>query len=105
MSKPRISFLAEEEIEAIHNASLEVLEHSGMKVMSEKALDILREAGAKVDYVGNRVTIPRKLVEEALRRAPKTIKYWPFPGVHTYRGLVSVSRGYSRPQGRLATCY
>lgn len=75
MSKPRISFLAEEEIEAIHNASLEVLEHSGMKVMSEKALDILKEAGAKVDYVGNRVTIPRKLVEEALRRAPKAIKY------------------------------
>ena len=75
MSKPGISFLAEAEIEAIHNASLEVLEHSGMKVMSEKALDILREAGAKVDYVGNRVTIPRNLVEEALRRAPKTIKY------------------------------
>ena len=75
MSKPRISFLSHVEIEAIHNASLEVLENTGIKVMSDKALDILKEAGAKVDYEGNRATIPGNLVEEALRRTPKTIKY------------------------------
>ena len=75
MSKPRISFLSQDEIEAIHNASLEVLENTGIKVMSDKALDILKEAGAKVDYEGNRATIPGNLVEEALRRTPKTIKY------------------------------
>ncbi len=27
------------------------------------------------------------------------------PGLHTYRGLAPVSRGYPRPEGRLATCY
>lgn len=75
MSKPKISFLPEDEIEAIHNASLEVLENTGIKVMSKKALDILKEAGAKVDYGKNHATIPRNLVEEALKRAPKTIKY------------------------------
>jgi len=75
MSKPKISFLSEDEIEAIHNASLEVLESTGIKVMSGKALDILKEAGAKVDYGKNLATIPRNLVEEALERAPKTIKY------------------------------
>jgi len=75
VSKPRISFLSEDEINAIHNASLEVLENTGIKVMSNKALDILKKAGAKVDYGGNHATIPGNLVEEALRRAPKTIRY------------------------------
>jgi len=66
MSKPRISFLSQDEIEAIHNASLEVLENTGIKVMSEKALGILKKAGAKIDYGRSHAIIPRDLVEEAL---------------------------------------
>jgi len=42
MSKPRTTFLSREEIEAIHNASLQVLEKTGIRVMSEMALDRLR---------------------------------------------------------------
>ena len=75
MSMPRISFLSQDEIEAIHNASLEVLERTGIKIESRRALDILKEAGARVDYGKNHATIPRNLVKEALKRAPKTIKY------------------------------
>ena len=75
MSKPRISFLSESEIEAIHNASLRVLEKTGIKVMSKPALDILKKAGAKVDYETGQVSIPRNVVEEALKMAPRTVKY------------------------------
>ena len=75
MSKPRISFLTQEEMEAIHNASLQVLEKTGIKVMSKSALDILKKAGAKVDYETNHASIPRNAVEEALKVAPKTITY------------------------------
>jgi len=75
MSKPRISFLSESEIEAIHDASLRVLEKTGIKVLSKPALDILKKAGAKVDYETNHATLHRNLVEEALKMAPKTIKY------------------------------
>jgi len=75
MSKPRISFLSEGEIEAIHDASLRVLEKTGIKVMSKLALDILKKAGAKVDYETGHVSIPRNIVEEALKIAPKTITY------------------------------
>jgi len=75
MIKPRLRFLSEDKIEAIHDASLKVLENTGIKVESKKALDTLKEAGAKVDYTNHHVTIPRNLVEEALNRAPKTIKY------------------------------
>jgi len=72
--KPKISFLPEDKIEAIHTASLRVLESTGVKVESKKALDILKEAGAKVDCGRYYATIPRNLIEEALRRAPKTIR-------------------------------
>jgi len=75
MSEPRTTFLSQEEIEAIHNASLQVLEKTGIKVMSEIALDILKKGGAKVDYGTNHVTLPRQMVEEALKVAPKTITY------------------------------
>jgi len=75
VSKPRTTFLSREEIEAIHNASLQVLEKTGIKVMSETALDILKKGGAKVDHGANRVTIPRQLVNETLKMAPKTITY------------------------------
>jgi|GEM_PF-5776339 len=75
MSKPRTTFLAREEIEAIHNASLQVSEKTGIKVMSKPALDVLKRSGAKVDYGTNRVTLPRQLVNEALKMAPKTITY------------------------------
>jgi trimethylamine--corrinoid protein Co-methyltransferase len=75
MSKPRISFLSEGEIEAIHDASLRVLEKTGIKVMSKPALDILKKAGAKVDYETGHATLHRSLVEEALKMAPRTVKY------------------------------
>ena len=75
MSKPKTSFLSKREVEAIHNASLQVLENTGIRVMSEQALNILKKAGAKVDYGKNHATIPNNLVEEALKMAPKTITY------------------------------
>ena len=75
MSKPRIIFLSDSEIEAIHDASLRVLKKTGVKVMSETALEILKKAGAKVKGDSGHVTIPRNLVEEALEMAPGTVKY------------------------------
>ena len=74
MSKPVISFFSQDEIEVIHNASLDVLGSTGIRVMSAKALGILKEAGAKVDYERSHAIISRNLVEEALVRAPKAIK-------------------------------
>ena len=75
MSKPKTSFLTPGDLEKINDTSLKILEKTGIKVLSKEALDILKKGGAKVDYGTNRVTIPRQLVEEALKMAPKTIKY------------------------------
>jgi len=51
-----------------------VLEKTGIKVMSKKVLDILGEAGAEVDYENRSATIPANVVEEAVKRAPKTLR-------------------------------
>ena len=59
----------------MHNASLHVLEKTGIKVMSKQALDVLQEAGAKADYEKKRATITANVVEGAVKRAPRTIKY------------------------------
>ena len=64
-----IKLLSEDNIEAIHEASMRLLEELGMEViLNKEALDIFRRAGASVD--GERVRIGRDIVEEALARAP-----------------------------------
>ena len=60
--------LSKEEKEAVHAASIEVLERTGVKVSNDPALGILREAGCSVD--GNLVRMPASLVQEAIEKAP-----------------------------------
>jgi len=43
MSKPGIRFLSQDELKAIHNASLQVLEKTGIKVMIELAHQKVKE--------------------------------------------------------------
>lgn len=64
-----IRFLSDDHIEAIHLASLKLLEDVGMEVvLNKEALEIYARAGARVD--GERVRIGREVVAEALSRAP-----------------------------------
>lgn len=63
-------YLSDSERERIHSDSLKILADVGVRFMSDKAVGILRKNGAKVE--GDKVVkIPRAMVEEALRRAPK----------------------------------
>jgi len=75
MAISKITILSDSELEAIHNASLEVLEETGTIVESRDALDILKKAGAEVDYEEQRVKLPHDLVAEAIKRAPKRFTY------------------------------
>jgi trimethylamine--corrinoid protein Co-methyltransferase len=75
MARSSINLLSRDEIEEIHNASLEILENPGLQIESKRALDIVKEAGGNVNYEKNRATIPRALVKEALEKAPKTLTY------------------------------
>lgn len=62
--------LSADQLEAVHLTSLRILEELGMEVMSARALEILRAAGAQVDAASRTVRLDRGLVENALASAP-----------------------------------
>jgi trimethylamine--corrinoid protein Co-methyltransferase len=66
---PFLTVLSEDQIYAIHRATLDVFEKTGYRILSKSAVDVLKKAGAKVD--GDIVKIPDYIVEGCLRLAPK----------------------------------
>jgi len=69
--RPRLAVINSEQVEQIHQATLEVLERTGIQITHAKAVALLDGAGARVD--GDRVRIPAWLVEEAIRKAPARV--------------------------------
>lgn len=61
-----------DQITLLHEASLEIMSHTGMRFFSNEALDLFKKGGATITD-GNLVCIPPYLVEWALRSAPKNI--------------------------------
>uniref|UniRef100_UPI003BAC350A trimethylamine methyltransferase family protein n=1 Tax=Stappia sp. TaxID=1870903 RepID=UPI003BAC350A len=59
-----------DQLEAIHEASLEVLETIGIDFINDEALAILKAAGADVIAGSKRVRLDRSLVMDALASAP-----------------------------------
>jgi len=68
--KPRLKVLNREQALAIHGAALEILQKTGFKMEHGGALEMLADAGCRVSDK-DRVSMPAKLVEEALTSAPK----------------------------------
>lgn len=66
-----LSALSEESRSALHLATLEILEGTGVFVESPRAREILHGAGARVN--GSRARIPAFLMEEAIRSAPERV--------------------------------
>jgi len=65
-----IDFLAADQLEAIHAASLEILERVGLEVLHDESLELFARAGAAVDRGTKRVRLDRGLVLEAVATAP-----------------------------------
>ena len=59
-----------EELQTIHQASLEVLSRTGMEVEHPLILERLADAGVEVDFKNNRIRFPARLVEDAMVKAP-----------------------------------
>lgn len=66
----QLKLLSRDEIREIHYASLEILNITGVKVLSEWGLKILDAAGAYVNHDKKHAIIPPHLVEEAIRKTP-----------------------------------
>ncbi|MDF1539921.1 MAG: trimethylamine methyltransferase family protein [Candidatus Thorarchaeota archaeon] len=70
----RIRFLTHDDIVAIHSASVEVLETTGVKIKNDEALELLKDAGCEIEF--DNVKIPAALVEECLRCCPASFELY-----------------------------
>ena len=68
MLPSRIDIWSDEAIEAMHLASLDLLERAGVRVESPAALDLFLAAGCAVS--GGRVRVPRQVVMDAVAACP-----------------------------------
>ncbi|MPM89892.1 hypothetical protein SDC9_137007 [bioreactor metagenome] len=66
------SILSQEEIEFIHEKSLELIETVGMKICGDHAQEALKAKGVIFDE-NDIAKIPRELILEALETVPKEI--------------------------------
>ncbi|UCE45089.1 MAG: trimethylamine methyltransferase family protein [Methanobacteriota archaeon] len=74
MASVRWKCLSSEEEDAIHQKSIEALEDIGVLVRSESVLSMLEDSGAIVDARKRIAVMPESMVNEALRKAPKSFK-------------------------------
>ncbi len=71
---PVYEIASADEVESIHQASLDVLEEIGINFLLDEARDILAAAGAEVTPGETRVRFDRDMVEAAVAKAPATFK-------------------------------
>ena len=68
----QFSRLSPEQCQKLHNASLEILERTGVRLYDQQAIDLLKKAGASFSEE-NRVRIKSGLVEKAFSTVPKRV--------------------------------
>lgn len=69
---PPLEPLSPGQVEQIHEASLRILEETGLDFLDAEALAIWDRAGARVDHVAQHVWPERGLVMEAVAKAPRS---------------------------------
>lgn len=67
-----LEILSEEQLESIHKNTLDVLENTGIRFESDRALKLFKENDCNVDMDKKIVRFPPWLVEECLRKCPSS---------------------------------
>jgi trimethylamine--corrinoid protein Co-methyltransferase len=67
----KLNFLADQQLDNLQEATLSILENTGVQFPSEKALTIFADHGANVDHKSQIVKIPRDLVKKAMSTVPR----------------------------------
>jgi trimethylamine--corrinoid protein Co-methyltransferase len=67
-----LKFLSDSDLDAIHFATLEILNETGIEMEYKPALEIFKDHGAKVDFKNNRVKINEDLLKKGLSSAPSS---------------------------------
>jgi len=74
---PPTPLISEDEVEAIHEAALTLLETVGVRCALKEAHDLLAAAGARIDEGALRVRVGRDIVEAALKTVPPHLTLTP----------------------------
>jgi trimethylamine--corrinoid protein Co-methyltransferase len=71
-ARPAYRRLDDDQCARIHEASLAILERTGVRLQDPEAVELLRAAGAAVEG-DDRVRVPRSLVDRAMATAPREV--------------------------------
>ena len=71
--RPKLEVLSDDDFKMIHQASIRLLEDTGIVFHHDEVLKLFKDHGAAVD--GNLVRVPRKLVEDSIELAPPKFKW------------------------------
>jgi trimethylamine---corrinoid protein Co-methyltransferase len=77
-----LNIMTDEQVERIHDSTLQILQRVGVKIFEPEALELLESEGAQVD--GNLVKIPAWMVHAALQTAPRSVT------LYNRKGLASI---------------
>lgn len=100
--RPKLRILSEEQVDEIHEASLSILERTGVRYDSPMALESLVRAGAVLKPGSkNIVTFPRRMTESSLSRVQRWRRYYArdpkndivYDGEHTFAGSLGGNSG------------
>ena len=69
----RLQALESDAIAQVHGAAMEILERTGVEINTEEGRKVLLDAGGKTGRGDNVITIPSKLVEQAIASAPSSV--------------------------------
>jgi trimethylamine--corrinoid protein Co-methyltransferase len=90
----KLDILRPEDVQKIHEATLKIIAHTGVRFPSKRALEIWERNGAEVDYDTMVVKAPGELIEEAIKLCPPAYTLaardpeqdLPLDGNHVYLG-------------------
>jgi trimethylamine--corrinoid protein Co-methyltransferase len=68
--------LTQDEVEQIHNSALKILAQTGIVIHDDNILALLDKAGCRVDYESRHVYLPAQVIEDAVDKAPATVKLY-----------------------------
>jgi len=71
--KPSFKVLSDDELAQVHEASVRILENTGVRIEHEGAQKLLLKAGAKKSDKKDIIKIPASLIDEVLDKAPSSI--------------------------------
>jgi trimethylamine--corrinoid protein Co-methyltransferase len=84
MRLPYLTVLSEQELQAIHAASLDILSSCGVKVLGRRMLEALRSKGLSVDAETQSVRFSRDSLEDALASIPASFEVFDREGLPAF---------------------